>query len=157
DVADQRAIDERLIALDGTDDKRRLGANAILAVSMAAARAAAAAAGEPLYRALGGERATLLPVPLMNVINGGRHADNSLDLQEFMIVPHGAPSFPEAIRQGVEVYHALRGLLTRRGLSTAVGDEGGFAPALRSHEEALELLVEAIRAAGLAPGRDVSL
>ena len=157
DAADQRAVDERLIALDGTDTKARLGANALLGVSLATARAAAAAAGRPLYRALGGDGATLLPVPLMNVINGGRHADNSLDLQEFMIVPHGAPSFPEAIRQGVEVYHALRGLLTRRGLATAVGDEGGFAPALRSHEEALDLLVEAIGAAGLVPGRDVSL
>ncbi|HUE30771.1 MAG TPA: phosphopyruvate hydratase, partial [Verrucomicrobiae bacterium] len=119
--------------------------------------AAAAAGGVPLYRALGGEDATLLPVPLLNVINGGRHADNNLDFQEFMVAPHGASSFPEAIRQGVEVYHALRGLLDARGLTTAVGDEGGFAPALRSHEEALELLVEAIGAAGLVPGRDVSL
>ena len=157
DPADQAALDAKLVALDGTENKSRLGANALLAVSLAAARAAAAAAGRPLYRALGGEGATLLPVPLMNVINGGRHATNPLDFQEFMIVPHGAPSFPEAIRQGVEVYHALRGLLDGRGLTTAVGDEGGFAPALRSHEEALDLLVEAIGAAGLVPGRDVSL
>src|SRR5881628_3788291 len=142
DAADQAALDARLVGLDGTENKARLGANALLAVSLAAARAAAAAAGRPLYRALGGEGATLLPVPLMNVING---------------VPHGAPSFPEAIRQGVEVYHALRKLLDGRGLTTAVGDEGGFAPALGSHEEALDLLVEAIGAAGLVPGRDVSL
>ncbi len=157
DAADQAALDARLVGLDGTENKARLGANALLAVSLAAARAAAAAAGRPLYRALGGEGATLLPVPLMNVINGGRHATNPLDFQEFMIVPHGAPSFPEAIRQGVEVYHALRRLLDARGLTTAVGDEGGFAPALGSHEEALDLLVEAIGAAGLVPGRDVSL
>jgi enolase len=157
DADDQRAVDARLVALDGTDDKSRLGANAILAVSLASARARAASRREPLYRALGGEAATLLPVPQMNVINGGAHATNPLDFQEFMIVPHGAPSFPEAIRQGVEVYHALRKLLERRGLTTAVGDEGGFAPALASHEEALELLVEAIRAAGYEPGREVSL
>src|SRR5207244_961349 len=157
DAADQAALDARLVGLDGTENKARLGANALLAVSLAAARAAAAAARRPLYRALGGEGATLLPVPLMNVINGGRHATNPLDFQEFMIVPHGAPSFPEAIRQGVEVYHALRRLLDARGLTTAVGDEGGFAPALGSHEEALDLLVEAIGAAGLTPGRDVSL
>ena len=122
DAADQAVLDARLIGLDGTDNKGRLGANALLAVSLAAARAAATASGQPLYRALGGADATLLPVPLMNVINGGRHATNPLDFQEFMIVPHGAPSFPEAIRHGVEVYHALRGLLERRGLTTAVGD-----------------------------------
>jgi len=157
DARDQAAIDARLVALDGTETKSRLGANAILAVSLATARAAAVAAGQPLYRSLGGDDATLLPVPLMNVINGGRHASNSLDFQEFMIVPHGAPSFPEAIRQGVEVYHALRTLLEKRGLTTAVGDEGGFAPALESHEAALDLMVEAIQRAGLTPGRDVSL
>ena len=157
DVGDQAAIDARLVALDGTPNKARLGANAILAVSLACARAAAAAAGRPLYRALGSDAATLLPVPLMNVINGGRHATNPLDFQEFMIVPHGASSFHEAIRQGVEVYHVLRGLLERRGFTTAVGDEGGFAPALRVHEEALDLLVEAIGGAGLTPGRDVSI
>jgi enolase len=157
DAADQADVDRRLVALDGTENKAHLGANAILAVSLAVARAAAAAAGRPLYRALGGEQATLLPVPQLNVINGGRHAANPLDFQEFMIVPHGAPSFPEALRQGVEVYHALRKLLDARKLGTAVGDEGGFAPALHHHEEALDLLVEAIRAAGLEPGRDVSL
>src|SRR5881409_3502474 len=157
DAADQAALDARLVGLDGTENKARLGANALLAVSLAAARAAAAAAGRPLYRALGGDTATLLPVPLMNVINGGRHATNPLDFQEFMIVPHGASTFHEAIRQGVEVYHVLRGLLDKRGLTTAVGDEGGFAPALRAHEEALDLLVEAIAGAGLTPGRDVSI
>ena len=157
DAADQAAVDAALVALDGTDNKARLGANALLAVSLAVARASAAARRVPLYRALGGDAATLLPVPLMNVINGGRHATNPLDFQEFMIVPHGAPSFPEAIRQGVEVYHALRAILDGRGLSTAVGDEGGFAPSLRSHEEALDLLVEAIEHAGLAPGRGCSL
>jgi len=157
DAADQGAIDAALVALDGTDNKARLGANALLAVSLAVARASAAARREPLYRALGGDGATLLPVPLMNVINGGRHAPNPLDFQEFMIVPHGAPSFPEAIRQGVEVYHALRALLDGRGLSTAVGDEGGFAPSLRSHEEALDLLVAAIEHVGLTPGRACSL
>jgi enolase len=157
DARDQAAIDDKLTKLDGTKDKSRLGANAILAASLATARAAAAAAGEPLYRFLGGGSATLLPVPLMNVINGGKHADNPLDFQEFMVVPHGARSYPEALRYGTEVYHVLRGLLAKRKLTTAVGDEGGFAPALRSHEEALDLLVEAIRGAGLAPGRDVSL
>jgi enolase len=156
-AADQAAIDAKLIALDGTENKGRLGANALLAVSLATARAAAAAAGQPLYRALGGAGASLLPVPLMNVINGGAHATNPLDFQEFMIVPHGAPSFPEAIRQGTEVYHALRALLARRKLTTAVGDEGGFAPELRAHEEALDLLVEAIVATGRRPGQDVSI
>jgi enolase len=156
-TAEQRAIDEKLIALDGTSNKAKLGANALLAVSLAAARAIAAAAAQPLYRSLGGASATRLPVPLMNVINGGRHADNPLDFQEFMIVPHGAASFPEAVRQGVEVYHALRGLLGKRKLTTAVGDEGGFAPALASHEDALDLLVAAIEAAGLRPGADVAI
>jgi enolase 1/2/3 len=155
--ADQNLVDAKLVALDGTENKARLGANAVLAVSLATARAAAAAAAQPLYRALGGDAATLLPVPLMNVINGGKHADNNLDFQEFMIVPHGAPSFAEAIRQGVEVYHALRTLLHGRKLATAVGDEGGFAPELESHEQALDLLEEAIRACGLEPGRDVAL
>jgi enolase len=155
--ADQNLVDAKLIALDGTENKGRLGANALLAVSLATARAIAAAGKKPLYRALGGDAATLLPVPLMNIINGGRHAANPLDFQEFMIVPHGAPSFPEAIRQGVEVYHALKKLLEQRGLTTAVGDEGGFAPDLRRHEEALDLLVEAIRATGLRPGEDVAI
>jgi enolase len=153
----QAAVDAKMLALDGTDNKGKLGANALLAVSLANARAAAAASGTPLYRALGGDGATLLPVPLMNVINGGKHADNNLDFQEFMIVPHGAPSFAEAIRQGVEVYHALKKRLHDRNLTTAVGDEGGFAPALESHEQALDLLVEAIRAVGLEPGSDVAL
>jgi enolase len=155
--ADQNLVDAKLVSLDGSENKANLGANAVLAVSLATARAAAAASGRPLYRALGGDAATLLPVPLMNVINGGRHADNNLDFQEFMIVPHGAPSFPEAVRQGVEVYHALRKRLHERKLSTAVGDEGGFAPELESHEQALDLLEEAIRACGLTPGRDVAL
>jgi enolase 1/2/3 len=155
--ADQNLVDAKLVALDGTDNKAKLGANAVLAVSLANARAAAAAAAKPLYRALGGDAATLLPVPLMNVINGGKHADNNLDFQEFMIVPHGAPSFAEAVRQGVEVYHALKKLLHERKLTTAVGDEGGFAPELESHEQALDLLEEAIRACGLEPGRDVAL
>ncbi len=155
--ADQNLVDAKMISLDGTDNKAKLGANALLAVSLASARAAAAAAGKSLYRALGGEDATLLPVPLLNVINGGAHADNNLDFQEFMIVPHGAPSFPEAMRHGVEVYHALKAALHQKRLSTAVGDEGGFAPALESHEQALDLLVESIRAVGLEPGRDVAI
>jgi enolase len=155
--ADQNLVDAKLVALDGTDNKGRLGANAVLAVSLATARAAAAAKGLPLYRALGGDAATLLPVPLMNIINGGRHATNPLDFQEFMIVPHGAPSYPEAVRFGVEVYHALRGLLDARGLGSAVGDEGGFAPALRAHEEALDLMMEAIGKAGFRAGPDVAL
>jgi enolase len=155
--ADQNLVDAKLIALDGTENKGKLGANALLAVSLATARAAAAAKKQPLYRALGGDAATLLPVPLMNIINGGRHATNNIDFQEFMIVPHGAPSFPEAIRQGVEVYHALKGLLHKANHTTAVGDEGGFAPELRSHEEALDLMVKAIESVGLRPGKDMAL
>jgi enolase len=155
--ADQNLVDAKLIALDGTENKGKLGANALLAVSLATARAAAAARKQPLYRALGGDAATLLPVPLMNIINGGRHATNNIDFQEFMIVPHGAPSFPEAIRQGVEVYHALRSLLNKAGHATAVGDEGGFAPELRSHEEALDLMMQAIESVGLRPGKDMAL
>jgi len=156
-AADQDAVDAKMIALDGTDNKGKLGANALLAVSLATARAAAAASGTPLYRSLGGDAATLLPVPLMNVINGGKHADNNLDFQEFMIVPHGAASFAEAIRQGVEVYHTLKKRMHEKRLVTAVGDEGGFAPALESHEQALDLLMDAIRATGLEPGRDIAL
>ena len=156
-VDGQEEIDRKLCDLDGTGNKSRLGANATLAVSLAVARAAAAVRGEPLYRGLGGARATLLPVPLLNVINGGRHANNRLDFQEFMIVPHGAASFREALRAGVETYHALRMLLHSRGQSTAVGDEGGFAPELRSHIEALDCLVEAITKAGYKPGADISL
>ena len=157
DAADQRGIDERLIALDGTPNKARLGANAILGVSMAAARAAAASAGMPLYRHLGGAEAATLPVPCLNVINGGRHADNTVDFQEFKIAPHNAPSFAEALRMGVETFHALRGLLKARGKSTGIGDEGGFAPDLASNDEAVELILEAVEQAGYRPGADVAL
>lgn len=157
DAADQVGIDRRMIALDGTPNKGKLGANAILGVSLAVAKAAAAEAGLPLYRYLGGASAHELPVPLMNVINGGAHADNNLDLQEFMIVPVGAPTFAEALRMAAEVFHTLKALLKKRGLSTAVGDEGGFAPNLGSNEEALALIVQAIEAAGYKPGQDVAL
>jgi enolase len=148
DVADQRALDRRLIELDGTPNKGRLGANAILGVSLAAAKAAAAEAGVSLFRHLGGEDARTLPVPMLNVINGGAHAQNSIDLQEFMVVPAGASSFAEAVRIGAEVFHALRGVLHERGLATAVGDEGGFAPDLGSSEEAIEAILEAAERAG---------
>ncbi|WP_334111220.1 phosphopyruvate hydratase [Thermodesulfitimonas autotrophica] len=154
---EQREIDRTLIELDGTENKSRLGANAILGVSLAVARAAAEWVGLPLYRYLGGVGANLLPVPLMNVLNGGRHADNNLDLQEFMIVPVGAPTFADALRMGAEVYHSLRRILHERGLSTAVGDEGGFAPYLEANEEALKLLMAAIEGAGYKPGEDVAL
>ena len=157
DAADQQGLDQRMIDLDGTPNKSRLGANAILGVSMAAARAAAAARGVPLYRSLGGDDAAVLPVPCLNVINGGRHADNTVDFQEFKIAPHNAPSFAEALRIGVETFHALRALLQARGKSTGVGDEGGFAPDLASNEEAVELILEAIEAAGYRPGADVAL
>ena len=157
DADDQRELDERLIELDGTDGKTRLGANAILGVSLAAARAAAASAGEPLWRYLGGADASLLPVPTMNVLNGGVHADNPVDFQEFMIAPVGAGSFAQAIRMGAEVYHELQRTLRSRGLSTAVGDEGGFAPALSSNEAPLDLLVSAIGVAGYRPGEDVAI
>jgi enolase len=155
--ADQNYVDAKMLALDGTEFKTKLGANAILAVSLAAARAMAAAEGIPLYRAMGGEGAVRLPVPLLNVVNGGVHADNPLDFQEFMIVPHGAPSFGEAMRYGVEVYHALKGLLHKAGHTTAVGDEGGFAPKIRSHDAVLDLLVKAIKTAGFKPGPDVAI
>ncbi len=157
DPADQRALDERLIALDGTEGKSRLGANAILGVSMAAARAAAAQAGQPLYRWLGGEDATLLPVPTMNVLNGGVHADNPVDFQEFMVAPVGASSFSQAVVMGAEVYQQLKGTLKERGLAGGVGDEGGFAPALTSNEAPLELLVTAIEAAGYEPDKDLAI
>jgi enolase 1/2/3 len=157
DADDQRGLDNRLIELDGTDGKTRLGANALLGVSMAAARAAAADAGEPLWRYLGGEDASLLPVPTMNVLNGGVHADNPVDFQEFMIAPVGAGSFAQAIQMGAEVYHELQRTLKSRGLSTAVGDEGGFAPALPSNEAPLELLVSAIGTAGYRPGEDLAI
>ncbi len=154
---DQGAVDRAMLRADGTPNKGRLGANAILAVSTAVARAAAASVGLPLWRYLGGVRATTLPVPLMNVVNGGAHADNNLDIQEFMIVPAGAATFAEALRAGAEVFHTLRAVLKERHLNTSVGDEGGFAPDLRSNEEALTLLVEAIKRAGYEPGKDVAL
>ncbi len=157
DATRQAEIDQRMCELDGTPNKARLGANATLGVSMAVARAAAAATAQPLYRYLGGADATLLPVPMLNVINGGRHALNRLDFQEFMIVPHGATTFAEAMRWASETYHVLRDALARRGLGTAVGDEGGFAPDLRSHEEALETLVAAIEAAGYRPGEQIAI
>ena len=153
---DQGAVDAAMFELDGSDNKSALGANAILAVSLATARAAANGIGLPLYRYLGGPMATLLPVPLMNVINGGAHAANSLDFQEFMVVPHGAPSFREALRMGTEVFHTLKGLLQERGMSTAVGDEGGFAPDL-GNDAAGDLLVQAIEKAGYRPGDQISL
>jgi enolase len=156
-ATDQSAIDRTLIELDGTPNKGRLGANAILGVSLAVAKAAAADAGEPLYRSLGGAGATTLPVPMMNVLNGGAHADNALDFQEFMVVPAGASSFPEALRWGAEVFHALKRNLAERGLSTAVGDEGGFAPDLESNEAALQTLVAGIEAAGYRPGRHLAI
>ncbi len=157
DAADQAAVDRAMLDLDGTDNKGRLGANAILGVSLAAAKAAAAEAGLPLWRHLGGEAAHVLPVPMMNVLNGGAHADNKVDFQEFMVVPVGAASFSEALRTGAEVFHALKRTLHERGLATAVGDEGGFAPDLESNEAALGALIEGIEAAGYAPGSDVAI
>jgi enolase len=157
DASDQAALDEALIALDGTPNKSRLGANAILGVSLAAAHAQAAEEGLPLWRYLGGEAARVLPVPMMNVLNGGAHADNKVDFQEFMVVPCGAPTFSECLRIGTEVYHALKRTLHDRGLSTAVGDEGGFAPDLASNEDALKMLVAGIEAAGYEPGVDVAI
>lgn len=154
---DQRLIDLAMIDADGTDNKARLGANAVLGVSLAVARAAANHVGVPLHRYVGGADAHVLPCPMMNVLNGGAHADNSVDFQEFMIMPVGAPSFSEALRWGVEVYHTLKGVLHERGLSTAVGDEGGFAPNLASNEEAIVLLMQAIDVAGYRPGIDISL
>ncbi len=157
EAGDQEGLDRALIELDGTPNKSRLGANAILGVSLATAQAAAAEAGLPLYRHLGGEQAVVLPVPMMNVLNGGSHADNSVDFQEFMVVPVGAPSFSEALRMGTEVFHALKKTLHDDGLGGGVGDEGGFAPNLGSNEEALRYLVAAIEAAGYAPGDDVAI
>ncbi|MBV9447557.1 MAG: phosphopyruvate hydratase [Streptosporangiaceae bacterium] len=154
---DQRLVDQALIDLDRTPDKSRLGANAIVGVSMAVARAAAESSGLPLFRYLGGPNAHLLPVPLMNILNGGAHADNNVDIQEFMITPIGAATFSEALRWGAEVYHALKSVIKQRGLSTGVGDEGGFAPDLPHNRAALDLIVEAIGAAGLEPGQDVAL
>ena len=153
----QQAIDHLLLELDGTTNKARLGANSLLAVSLATAYAQASSQREPLYRYLGGDGPFSLPVPMMNLINGGAHANNNLDIQEFMIMPVGAPSFSEAIRYGAEIFHALKSLLSSRGLATAVGDEGGFAPNLKSNEEALVLLIQAIEKVGLTPGKDVCL
>ncbi|MCU1463002.1 MAG: phosphopyruvate hydratase [Acidimicrobiales bacterium] len=157
DALDQRGLDLELIALDGTDNKSRLGANAILGVSLANAKAAADELELPLYRSVGGANAHVLPVPMMNVVNGGVHADNNVDLQEFMVMPIGAASYSEALRWGVETYHALKALLHERGLSTAVGDEGGFAPNLSSNEDAVRALVDAIERAGFAPGEDIAI
>lgn len=157
DALDQRAIDYQLIDLDGTENKGRLGANAILGVSLAVAHAAADELALPLFRSVGGPNAHVLPVPMMNVINGGAHADNNIDLQEFMIMPVGASSFSEALRWGTETYHVLKQVLADRGLSTAVGDEGGFAPNLSSNEEAIKVLVEAIERAGHTPGKDIAI
>jgi enolase len=157
DAADQRGLDDALIALDGTDNKGRLGANALLAVSMANAHAVAAAKAMPLWRHLAGAREAMLPVPMMNIINGGAHADNNVDLQEFMVMPAGVGSFSEALRCGTEIFHALKSVLKGRGLATAVGDEGGFAPDLRSNEEAIETILEAVAKAGYKAGEDVWL
>ena len=154
---DQRLIDQALIKLDGTDNKSRLGANAILGVSIAAAKAAAESAGLPLYRYVGGPNAHVLPVPMMNILNGGSHADSGVDVQEFMIAPIGAESFSEALRQGTEVYHALKNVIKDKGLSTGLGDEGGFAPSVESTKAALDLIVDAIKKAGLKPGEDIAL
>ena len=157
DPRQQREIDEILIAADGTPSKGKYGANAILGLSLAVARAAAWEEGQPLYRALGGPDAQVLPVPMMNILNGGAHADNNVDFQEFMIMPVGAPSFSEALRAGAETFHALKSLLKKKGLSTAVGDEGGFAPSLRGNDEAVELVLEAIGLAGYRAGSDITL
>ncbi|MDJ0768857.1 MAG: phosphopyruvate hydratase [Ilumatobacter sp.] len=157
DALDQRAVDAELLALDGTDNKGRIGANAILGASLAVAKAAAADLEVPLYRHVGGTNAHVLPVPMMNVLNGGVHADNSVDFQEFMIMPVGAPSFSEALRWGTQTYHVLKGVLHDKGLATAVGDEGGFAPDLDSNEDAIKLLIEAIEAAGFSPGDDIAI
>jgi len=157
DAVDQRLLDQILLDLDGTDNKSRLGANAILGVSLAIAKAAANELEVPLYKYVGGPNAHVMPVPMMNVINGGAHADNSIDLQEFMVMPVGAPSFSEALRWGTETYHVLKQVLSDRGLSTSVGDEGGFAPNLDSNEEAIRVLVEAIEKAGFVPGEDIAI
>lgn len=157
DASNQILIDRTMLALDGTDNKSKLGGNAILAVSLATARAAANAYGLPLYRYLGGSNAKTLPLPMMNVINGGAHADNKVDFQEFMVMPVGAPSFAEALRYGTETFHSLKKVLSKRGYNTNVGDEGGFAPDLNSNEEALEVLLEAIEKAGYEPGKDIAI
>jgi enolase len=156
-VLQQRALDQIMINLDGSPNKMRLGANAILAVSMASARAAAAALGTPLYRYIGGTNACMLPVPMMNIVNGGAHADNNLDIQEFMIVPAGADTFSESLRMGVETFHALKSVLKKKGYTTSVGDEGGFAPKVSSNDEAMELILEAINKAGYKAGKQIYL
>jgi enolase len=157
DASDQRGLDQKLIELDGTENKSRLGANAILAVSMAAARAVSEQYQIPLYRYLGGAGANILPTPMMNILNGGAHADNNVDFQEFMVMPVGAPSFSEALRWGVEVFHTLKGVLKKRGYNTAVGDEGGFAPSVKSNVEAIEVVLEAINQAGYKPGEEIAI
>jgi enolase len=157
DASDQRALDQKMIELDGTDNKSRLGANAILAVSMAAARVAAASSKQPLYQYLGGAGANLLPLPMMNILNGGAHADNNVDFQEFMVMPVGAKTFSEALRWGGEVFHTLKGVLKKRGYNTAVGDEGGFAPSVKSNVEAIEVVLEAIQQAGYKPGKEIAI
>src|SRR5437667_2107088 len=157
DAADQRSIDQKMIELDGTENKGRLGANAILAVSMAAARAASICYELPLYRYLGGAGANTLPTPMMNILNGGAHADNNVDFQEFMVMPVGAPSFSEALRWGVEVFHTLKGVLKKCGYNTAVGDEGGFAPSVKSNVEAIEVVLEAIQQTGYKPGEEIAI
>ena len=157
DAFDQRGLDSKMIELDATDNKGRLGANAILAVSMAAARASADSLKIPLYRYLGGAGANTLPTPMMNILNGGAHADNNVDFQEFMVMPVGAPSFSEALRWGVEVFHTLKGVLKKRGYNTAVGDEGGFAPSVKSNVEAIEVVLEAITKAGYKPGEEIAI
>ncbi len=157
DAFDQRGLDARLIELDGTENKGRLGANAILSVSMAAARASAVSLDVPLYRYLGGAVANTLPTPMMNILNGGAHADNNVDFQEFMVMPVGAPSFHEALRWGVEVFHTLKGVLKKRGYNTAVGDEGGFAPSVKSNVEAIEVVLEANSKAGYKPGEEIAI
>jgi enolase len=157
EASEQRLIDQELLDLDGTENKARLGANALLGISLAVAKAAAEEAELPLYRYIGGANAHVLPVPMMNVLNGGVHADNNVDFQEFMVMPVGAPSFSEALRWGTETYHCLKSLLAEQGLSTATGDEGGFAPDLRSNEEAIAVLVEAITRAGFIPGEEIAI
>jgi len=157
DAARQAELDQLMIELDGTANKGKLGANAILGVSLAAAKAAADSAGMPLYRYLGGCNANILPVPMMNILNGGRHADNNVDFQEFMIMPIGAKNFPEALRMGAEVFHTLKAVLAKKGYGTSVGDEGGFAPQLVSNEEALKVVMDAIKKAGYKPGKDISI
>src|SRR5437763_1458626 len=157
DAADQTGIDQLMIAMDGTENKGKLGANAILAVSMAVAKAAAEESGLPLFRYIGGTNAKTLPVPMMNILNGGAHADNKIDFQEFMVMPVGASTFSEGLRWGVEIFHALKSVLTKKGYSTNVGDEGGFAPDIQSNEEAIDTVMKAIQAAGLKAGTEIAI